>query len=133
MYDDGFPWQPNIYLKNHIPSVDHPAFYCSARLNLNVTRQPMADNGYCPSGRLFEAAACGCATLTDPWPGLEEFLEPDSEILVAADRETVIEALQRPAEELRHIGKAAREKTLEYHTADVRARQMEEHLWAAVA
>jgi spore maturation protein CgeB len=133
MYNADFPWQPNIYLKNHVPPTDHPSFYCSAKLNLNVTRQAMADNGWCPSGRLFEATACGCATLTDPWPGLEQFFEPESEILVAANRDATVDALSRPIEDLHRLGKTAREKTMEFHTADVRARELEECLAAVMS
>src|SRR5205823_1548219 len=78
MFDGSFPWQPNIYYINHLPPADHPAFYCSTRLTLNVTRRPMAEMGYCPSARLFEATACGSAVLTDYWDGLEEFFTPGS-------------------------------------------------------
>ncbi len=125
MYDASFPWQPNIFLASHVPCADHPAFYCSAKLNLNVSRQAMAENGYCPSGRLFEAAACGAAILSDDWPGLNAFFEPGREILVARGTNDAIAALEKPAGELVRIGRAARERTLEEHTADVRGRQLE--------
>ena len=59
MYDASFPWQPNIFFVDHVPVSAHPEFYCSSRLTLNATRIAMAEFGYCPSGRLFEAAACG--------------------------------------------------------------------------
>ena len=125
MYDDSFPWQPNIFLMSHVPAADHPSFYCSSLLNLNVTRRAMADNGYCPSGRLFEAAACGAAIVSDEWEGLSMFFNPDEEILIAKQTEDVVAALQRSPEELARIGRAARERTLEQHTADVRAIEME--------
>jgi spore maturation protein CgeB len=125
MYDDSFPWQPNIHLMNHVPCGAHAAFYCSAKLNLNVTRRPMAENGYCPSGRLFEAAACGAAILSDNWAGLNTFFEPGREILVANGTEDAIAALEKSPEELAKIGRAARERTLQEHTADVRARELE--------
>ncbi len=124
MYDDTFPWQPNIFLESHVSPADHPAFYCSSRLNLNVTRQAMADNGYCPSGRLFEAAACGAAILSDNWPGLDRFLKPNVDILIASDTQDAIDALERSPEELKRIGQAARERTLEQHTADARAQEL---------
>src|SRR5262249_34533294 len=73
MYDGSFPWQHNIYLISHLIPADHPAFYCSTRLTLNVTRGAMAQMGYCPSGRLFEAAACGAPVLSDEWEGIEQF------------------------------------------------------------
>lgn len=125
MYDDSFPWRPNILLKSHVPASDHPSFYCSSTLSLNVTRQAMADNGYCPSGRLFEAAACGAAILSDTWEGLDLFLSPGKEILIANNTEDAMAALQMSAAGLAKIGKAARERVLEQHTADVRAREFE--------
>ncbi|MCU1335612.1 MAG: hypothetical protein JWO19_1193 [Bryobacterales bacterium] len=128
LYDASFPWQPNIFLVNQVPCADHPAFYCSAKLNLNVTRRPMAENGYCPSGRLFEAAACGAPILSDVWPGLDSFFKPGTEILVASGTEDAIEALEKSPEGLARISRAARERTLEEHTADVRARQLEDIL-----
>ena len=127
-YDGTFPWQANIYLIPHVPSTDHPAFYCSAKLNLNVTRRAMAENGYCPSGRLFEAAACGAAILSDSWPGLETFFEPGREILVARGTQDALDAMQMPTEELARIARSARERTLAEHTADVRAGQLEDIL-----
>jgi spore maturation protein CgeB len=124
MYDGSFPWEPNIYFVSHLPPADHPAFYCSSRLTLNVTRRAMAETGYCPSGRLFEAAACGAAVLSDAWEGLDLFFEPGSEILVAHDTAEAQDALDRSPEELAKIARAARERTLAEHTADVRARQL---------
>ena len=75
-YPHSFPWTDNIYFVRHLPPAEHPAFYASARLTLNVTRQAMAAMGWCPSGRLFEAAACGVPILSDDWQGLEEFFTP---------------------------------------------------------
>jgi spore maturation protein CgeB len=125
MYDGCFPRQPNIFMLSHVAPAKHPAFYCSAKLNLNVTRQAMADNGYCPSGRLFEAAACGAAILSDWWEGLDTFFESNSEILLAETTEEAIDALERSPEELTRIGRAAREKVLERHTADARVSDLE--------
>ena len=64
-YPADFPWRPNIFFVRHLPPSDHPAFFCSGRLTVNVTRQAMAAMGWCPSGRLFEAASCGTAILSD--------------------------------------------------------------------
>jgi spore maturation protein CgeB len=130
-YDDAFPWQPNIFSFPHISCADHPAFYCSAKLTLNVTRGAMARMGYCPSGRLFEATACGAAVLTDEWEGLDQFFEPGSEVIVAHGKEDVIAALKRSPEELAAIGRAGRERTISCHTADIRARELEDILSAA--
>ncbi|HVW10155.1 MAG TPA: glycosyltransferase [Bryobacteraceae bacterium] len=124
-YDASFPWASNIYFVNHVAPVDHPAFYCSSRITLNVTRGAMASLGYCPSGRLFEAACCGTPLLTDYWPGLEHFFEPGSEILPVSGSGEVIEAMQLSDAELRRIANAARERTLAHHTAAVRAQEFE--------
>src|SRR5205807_2626504 len=79
-YPHDFPWSPNIYFVRHLPPSEHPAFFCSSRATLNVTRPDMVDMGWCPSGRLFEAAACGAAILSDTWEGLDSFFAPGEEI-----------------------------------------------------
>jgi spore maturation protein CgeB len=125
LYPDSFPWAANIYFVRHLPPAEHRAFYSSSRLTLNVTRAAMASMGYCPSGRLFEAAACGAPILSDAWEGLEAFFCPGSEILIAHDTEDAVEALQACDAELARIGRRARERTLEQHTAANRAAELE--------
>src|SRR4051794_18091980 len=93
MYPRDFPWTDNIWFLEHVPPPDHPAFYCSSKLTLNVTRGAMAKMGHCPSGRLFEAAACGTPILSDTFDGLGEFFDIGKEILCAATTEEAIEAL----------------------------------------
>jgi spore maturation protein CgeB len=125
-YPEGFPWAPNIYFVRHLPPGEHPGFYSSCRLTLNITRAAMARMGYCPSGRLFEAAACGTPILSDPWEGLEAFFGPDAEILVAHGTDDAIDALERSDAELARIGALARQRTLDEHTAERRAIELEE-------
>ena len=120
-YPQDFPWTDNIFFVRHLPPAEHPGFFSSSRMTLNVTRKAMAENGWCPSGRLFEAAACGTPLLSDPWPGLEDFFEPGGEILVAHDTEEALASLQLSDEELGRISTAAREKVLTQHTASKRA------------
>jgi spore maturation protein CgeB len=115
---------PNVFFVRHLPPSEHPAFYCSSKLTLNVTRAPMAAMGWCPSGRLFEAAACGTPVLSDDWEGLETFFEPGEEILVARTAAEAEDALSRSPAELERIGRAARERVLAGHTADHRAREL---------
>jgi spore maturation protein CgeB len=123
-YPAAFPWSDNIYFVRHLPPAEHASFYCSSRLTLNITRAPMAEMGYCPSGRLFEAAACGVPVLTDWWDGLSDFFEPGSEILMAATTDDAIAALETADSELNRIARAAQERTLTEHTADRRASQL---------
>jgi spore maturation protein CgeB len=131
-YPVGFPWADNIYFVRHLPPSEHPAFYSSSRLTLNVTRAAMAEMGYCPSGRLFEAAACGAPVLSDPWPGLEEFFTPGSEILVARTTDESVQAVGMDDPELLRIGRAARERALSDHTAARRAGELVALLEAAI-
>jgi spore maturation protein CgeB len=124
-YPPDFPWSANILYKRHLSPDQHPHFYSSSRLTLNVTRGAMAAIGYCPSGRLFEAAACGAPILSDSWPGLEQFFEPQREILVAATTGDAVRAVQMSDDELRLVARRARERTLAEHTADRRALELE--------
>jgi spore maturation protein CgeB len=82
--------------------------------------------GHCPSGRLFEAAACDTPILTDAWEGLDAFFRPGSEILVAHDTEDAILALEASDAELGRIAYLARQRTLDEHTAERRAEELEE-------
>src|SRR5436190_8946882 len=84
-YPADFPWTPNISYFWHMPPAEHPSLFCSSVLTLNITRAAMARVGYCPSGRLFEAAACGAPIISDWWQGLDAFFEPGLELLVAHD------------------------------------------------
>jgi spore maturation protein CgeB len=127
-YPREFPWASNIYFVRHLPPAYHPDFYASSRLTLNVTRQAMAQMGWCPSGRLFEAAACGAAIVSDAWAGLDAFFEPGEEILPAETTEDVIAALDLGDTALGRIGRNARERVLAEHTSERRARQLEDIL-----
>ena len=130
-YGDHTPWRPNIHLHKHVPPPDHPAFFSSSRLTLNVTRKDMAAMGWAPSGRLFEAAACGAPVLSDAWEGLDEFFTPGSEVLIARTPHDALEALNRA--DLAAVGRAARERALDEHTSAHRAAELERLMNAAVA
>jgi spore maturation protein CgeB len=130
-YPADFAWSPNIQYLWHVPPYEHAAFFGSARLSLNVTRAPMASMGYCPSGRLFEAAACGATLISDDWPGIEQFYAPKTELLVAHSAQDVIDALSLSDRELHEIAARALERTRAEHTVDQRARQLIEYLESA--
>lgn len=123
-YPDSFPWQHNIHFVRHLPPPDHPTFYASSRMTLNVTRDAMARMGWCPSGRLFEAAACGVPILSDWFAGLDEFFVPGREILIADTTDDALVALERNPADLAPLARRARERTLDEHTAARRASQM---------
>jgi spore maturation protein CgeB len=125
-YPDSFSSVTNIAFVPHLPPHLHPAFFCSSRATLNITRAVMAEYGYCPSGRLFEAAACGVPIVSDGWDGLEMFFTSGEEILRVDTPEDVIEAVSLPEQELRRIAAAARDRTLANHTAERRVMELEE-------
>ena len=123
-YPQDFPWAPNIYFVRHLPPGEHPAFFSSSRLTLNVTRRAMAEMGWCPSGRLFEAAACGAPLLSDSWEGLDAFFTPGEEILVAHETADTLAALALSDAELGRIATNARARVLAQHTSEKRAEDL---------
>ena len=125
-YPDTLSSPPNIAFVPHLAPHLHPAFFCSSRATLNITRGVMAQYGYCPSGRLFEAASCGVPIVSDGWDGLDMFFTPGDEILRVDHPEEVIEGLSLPDSDLRRIAKAARERTLANHTAERRVMELED-------
>ncbi len=131
MYPREFPWTENIAFVRHLPPAEHPAFYSSSQITLNITRRAMAETGYCPSARLFEAAACGTPVLSDWWEGLDCFFEPGGEILVAHTAEDALEAIKMTPDELGQIARRARERALAEHTAEHRVCELEAMLESA--
>jgi spore maturation protein CgeB len=129
MYPADMTWPLNVNRIEHLAPKDHKGFYGSLRYTLNLTRQAMKVAGYSPSIRLFEAAACGCAIITDDWDGLSDFFIPGEEILVAHNTEEVLELLREfPDGSRAAIGRRARERTIAEHSGTVRAQQLEQYL-----
>jgi spore maturation protein CgeB len=116
----------NVRCLGHVPPGDHNALNRSALAVLNVSRESMAANGWSPATRVFEAAGAGACLISDGWAGLEEFLAPGEEVLVARDGAEVAELLaELDPERARAIGEAALERVLAEHTYDRRAEQVE--------
>lgn len=128
-YPDDVAWPANVRRFQHVGPADHPAFYSSAGWQLNLTRADMREAGWSPSVRLFEAAACGAAMISDRWPGIDSFFQPEREILLPESGEEVVAALKAThPDDRRAIGARARERVRAEHSADVRAAQLEEAL-----
>jgi spore maturation protein CgeB len=118
------PMPENIRCVGHVGTADHNAFFCSARATLNVNRDSMARYGFSPPTRVFEAAGAGACLITDQWTGIELFLEPDREVLVAADGSAVAAHLDALSpERARLLGERGRARILAHHTYRHRARQ----------
>lgn len=133
-YPADVDWPRNVKHIPHLPPHRHAAFYSSARWQLNATRADMVAAGWSPSVRLFEAGAIGAAIISDSWPGIDSFFAPGSEILLPNTTEQVVEIVAETSDdERRAIGDAIRSRILREHTAERRARQLEEYLAPAAA
>jgi spore maturation protein CgeB len=116
----------NVRAIGHAYTWQHNPLNVSARAVLNVNRAGMARFGFSPPTRVFEAAGAGACLITDRWPGIEMFLRPGAEILVAADSAQVVAHLRAlTSERARTIGEAARKAVLRDHTYAARAVQVE--------
>lgn len=116
----------NVVRLGHVLTQEHNVFNASALSVLNVSTDSSAVAGFSPASRLFEAAAAGACVITDAWVGLDHFLEPEAEVLVAEDADQVIQHLAGlTIEKARAIGWAARRRVLSQHTYALRASQVE--------
>jgi spore maturation protein CgeB len=128
-YPADIAWPPNVVRRDHVPPSRHPAFYNRLRFVLNLTRADMIAAGWSPSVRLFEAAACGVPIISDVWPGIDEFLAPGREILIARSTEDVVRCLREilPGKRMQ-VAAAARARVLSSHTAAQRAIEFERYV-----
>jgi len=112
----------NVRAIGHVPTAAHNSFNASALAVLNVARDSMAEVGFSPATRVFEAAGAGACLITDAWEGIELFLEPDEEILVARDGADVAAHLASlTPERARRIGTRALRRVKRDHTYAQRA------------
>lgn len=123
------PMPGNVRQVGHVYTRDHNAFNCTPRAVLNVCRESMASYGFSPATRVFEAAGAGACIISDTWEGIDLFLEPQREILAAADGFEVAEWLMwLTNERAQSIGEAARRRVLAEHTYAHRVEQLEKAL-----
>lgn len=117
---------PNLRYVGHVYTNDHNAFNMSPKAVINISRDDMAQAGFSPATRVFEAAGSGGCLITDAWEGIELFLEPDEEILVAKDGDEVAQWVEELSpERAKLIGRRARARVLSEHTYGHRAEQLE--------
>ncbi len=120
------PLPASVRYLGHVYTADHNAFNCTPLAVLNVSRESMARYGYSPATRVFEAAGAGACLITDEWEGIELFLEPGTEVLVARDGEAVAEHVSAlDPDRARRMGRAAYARVLAEHTYVHRAAQLE--------
>jgi spore maturation protein CgeB len=120
------PLPENVRRLGHVSTNDHNALNCTPLAVLNVLRDSMAKNGWSPATRVFEAAGAAACLISDAWEGIEEFLEPDREVLVAHSGEAVAALVERlTPDAARRVGEGARRRVLSAHTYAHRALQVE--------
>ena len=118
----GHPDEPPRPLAGHVGHGDHNAFFGSAAVTLNINRASMARYGFSPATRVFEAAGAAACLITDAWEGIELFLRPEEEVLVARSGRDVAEIVRTLSpERARLIGEASRRRVLMEHTYERRA------------
>lgn len=129
------PMPDNVNYFDHVYTRDHNAFNATPRAVINISRESMARYGYSPATRVFEAAGAAACIVTDNWLGIELFLEPGREVLVADTGIQVIQhLLELTPDQARFMGESARRRVLAHHTYAQRALQVEQVLegqWAS--
>lgn len=130
-YPENLRWADNVRLIPHLPPARHPAFYSTARWQLNATRADMVAAGWSPSVRLFEAGAVGAPVISDFWEGIDQLFVRGEEILIPESTEEVVEVLSTWSDDRRRaLGEAFRARVLADHTAERRAEELESYLTA---
>jgi spore maturation protein CgeB len=120
------PMPPNVRDLGHVYTRDHNALNTTSKAVLNINRESMARYGASPPTRIFEAAGAAACIITDAWDGIEQFLEPGREILLAADGAEVAQHVASLDEACaRTMGEAARRRVLAEHTYAHRAAEVE--------
>jgi spore maturation protein CgeB len=120
------PMPENVVYAGHVYTADHNAFNCTPLSVLNISRESMARYGFSPATRVFEAAGAGACLITDAWEGVEVFLEPGREVLVAHDGPEVADHVRAlTPERAREIGAAALSRVLSEHTYAHRVEELE--------
>ena len=115
----------NVRHRGHVYTAEHNAFNCTPKAVLNVARDSMANIGFSPATRVFEAAGAAACLITDAWEGIEQFLQPDTEVLVARDGQDVADHMAAlTPERAKAIGQAALARVLAEHTYALRGTQV---------
>jgi len=124
----------NVRHLGHVFTHEHNAFNCTPLAVLNVARDSMADVGFSPATRVFEAVGAAACLITDAWEGIDQFLKPDEEVLVARDGKDVVELVRTlTADRARSIGRAGLRRVLDEHTYAHRGAEVDALLRAEMA
>jgi spore maturation protein CgeB len=112
----------NVRWIGHVGTDLHNAINCSARMVMNINRESMAEIGFSPPTRVFEAAGAAACLITDAWTGVEQFFEPGREILLASGADDIVSYLREITPANAHqIGSAMHARALRDHIYQSRA------------
>ncbi len=99
--------------------------YCSrSKVNVLITRQAHASVYGSSTARPFELAALGCAMVSNPYLGIEEWFEPGNEILLVNTADEAVDTYRQLLADdatRRELGARARARLLREHTYQHRA------------
>jgi len=126
---EGKSMPANVRWIGHVGTSSHNVINCSARMILNINRESMAQVGFSPPTRIFEAAGAAACVITDAWLGVSTFFEPEREILVASRAEDIVGYLRELREpDAKTMGAAMRSRALRDHTYRLRAIEVDQIL-----
>lgn len=124
----------NVQSVGHVFTTEHNCFNCTPLAVLNVARDSMAQLGFSPATRIFEAAGAAACLITDSWDGIELFLKPDEEVLVARDGKDVADHIRTLTPgRAQEIGQAALQRVLAEHTYAQRGAEVDAILKSEMA
>ncbi len=124
-HERGDDWPENVELVGALPEAEHAKFYGALRFALYLTSEAAKRSGYTPDRGLFGAVACGVPVISDDWEGIEDFLVPGREVLIAEEAADIVNLLTDRSRLGRRVAKAGRERIFAEHSARERAQQLE--------
>jgi spore maturation protein CgeB len=117
---------PNVRWIGHVGTAGHNAINSSARMVLNINRESMAEVGFSPPTRVFEAAGAAACVITDEWAGVDRFFTPNQEILIAGSANDIVRYLREISRQQGGaIGEAMRMRALTDHAYSSRAQEVD--------
>ena len=126
---------------NLITSISRPALFglsmfqmlYNSKIALNIHGDNSAK--FASNMRLYEATGVGTCLLTERQNNLKELFEPEVEVVTYRTVEEAVEKINYlllNENECRKIGLAGQKKTLENHTFDIRAKQLDKIIYQNV-
>lgn len=117
----------NAKIGNVVPMSTFKHFCASSKINLNITREPFTKVYMSSTCRIFELPAMGCCVVSNPASGLENWFEPNKEIIILKENDNIVDVynwLLNDEAEREKLGRKARERVIKEHTYKHRAKEL---------